>query len=110
MRLIDLFNTLKSRDQMAQLAADLARRSQADVSATIGSRVQRMGIAEARGYVRARARGVLESHLDVLLRQPNLFKPGLRATLIEDALERTIIWVVGQKLKTEPVRQQRLAA
>jgi hypothetical protein len=110
MRLIDLLSTLRSRGQMAQLAAELVRRTRDEVAAKVGDRIERMSIAEARGYVRARARGVLESHLNAVLRQPNLSRPAVRTALVDEALERTIMMLVGQKLKAAPMRTMRRAA
>ncbi len=96
MRLNNLLSMLRSRRRMTQLAAELARRAQAEVAATIAPRVRYMTLAEARGYTRARGRAVIERQLALM--QPAGLSATMAATLVDEALERTITFVVGQKL------------
>jgi hypothetical protein len=111
MRFLQALLAVNSRRQMAQLATEVARRSQAAVIDKVGYGVLWMSIAETRGYVRARARSVLEAAVDKLLPDGAAGDHVMRANLIDEALERSIVWVVTQKVKVDsPLARYRRAA
>jgi hypothetical protein len=101
MRLLQALLTVNSRRQMAQLATEIARRSQKAVLEKVGQGVRWMSIAETRGYVRARARGILEAAVDTLLPDRAAGDAVMRRNLIDEALERSIVWIVAQKVKVD---------
>ncbi len=111
MRFLQALLAVNSRRQMAQLATEVARRSQRAVIDKVGPSVRWMSIAETRGYVRARARSVLETAVDGLLPDGLTADPVMRRNLIEEALERSIVWVVAQKVKVDsPLARYRRVA
>lgn len=91
-----------TRRQLAQLATEIARRSQPAADEVVGSRIRDLGIAEARGYVRARARRVVENEIDELLETAPMIGTMPRGPLVEETLERIIVWVIAESLKSAP--------
>ncbi len=57
MRFLEFFFPVNVRRQMAQLATEIARRSEPTVAAALVGRVREMRIGEARGYLRAALAG-----------------------------------------------------
>src|SRR5205085_6327175 len=91
-----------SRRQLAQLATEIARRSQPAAVEVVGERIRALGIAEARGYIRARARRVVEIEIDELLETAPVIGTIPRGPLVEETLERIIVWVIAESVKSAP--------
>ena len=102
MRLLELLFPTNMRRQLAQLATEIARRCQPDAVAVVGLRLRTMGIAEARGYIRAKARRVVQAEIDELLQTAPAIRKIPRDPLVEETLERIIVWVIAEGLKSTP--------
>ena len=59
MSLLHYLGRRKTEAQVAQLSREIAKRAQAEVWERVRAEILTMGIAEARGYVRARAAAVV---------------------------------------------------
>ena len=76
-----------------RMAADVARRSLPDVLERVRPMICGMGAARARGYVRARAVGIVAAQSDAALAQRGLgrhLKAGLRARATEVLLDMIV--------------------
>jgi hypothetical protein len=102
MRFLEFFFPVNVRRQMAQLATEIARRSEPAVSATLGGRVREMRIGEARGYLRARARRMIEIEIEELAATATAIRTVPRGPLVEETLERIIVWVIAASVKNAP--------
>ena len=111
MRFLENFFPPNTRRQLAQLATEIARRTQPIVVEMVGRRVGQIGIAEARGYIRARARRVIEDEIDELIVGSPAIGVLPRGPLVEETLERTIVWVIARSIKNsrQPDRARRAA-
>jgi hypothetical protein len=111
MRFLENVFPINLRRQLAQLATEIARRSQPAVVAVVGDRVRQISIAEARGYIRARGRRVIEEEIDELMATAPAIRNVPRGPLVEETLERIIVWVNAESVKDAPrVGTQRRAA
>jgi hypothetical protein len=106
MRFLEFFFPVNARRQMAQLGTEIARRCQPAAVEVVGERIGPMSIAEARGYIRARARRVVETEIDELLLTFPAIRTVPRGPLVEETLERIVVWVIAESVKNSP----RLAA
>jgi hypothetical protein len=109
MRFLEFLFPVNTRRQLAQLATEIARRSQPAVVAVVGGPIRQLGIAEARGYIRARARRVIEDEIDELTATAPVIRTMPRGPLVEETLERIIVWVIAESVKSAPrvgVRRQ----
>jgi len=102
MRLLELLFPTNMRRQLAQLATEIARRCQPEAVAVVGVRIRAMSIAEARGYVRAKARRVVRDEIDDLLETAPAIRKMPRDPLVEETLERIIVWVIAESVKSTP--------
>ncbi len=102
MRLLRKLFAANSRRQLAQLATEIARRSQPAAVEVVGERIRGLRIAEARGYIRARARRVVENEIDELLETAPVIGTMPRGPLVEETLERIIVWVIAESVKSAP--------
>ena len=102
MRFLELLFSTNMRRQLAQLATEIARRCQSEAVAVVGLRIRPMSIAEARGYVRARARRVVQAEIDDLLESAPVIRAVPREPLVEETLERIVVWVIAESVKTAP--------
>ena len=102
MRFLGLLFPTNMRRQLAQLATEIARRCQSEAVAVIGLRIRPMSIAEARGYVRARARRVVQAEIDDLLETAPAIRAVPREPLVEETLERIVVWVIADCVKNAP--------
>jgi hypothetical protein len=99
MRFLENFFPINLRRQLAQLATEIARRSQPAVVAVVGDRARQSSIAEARGYIRARGRRVIEEEIDELTATAPAIRNVPRGPLVEETLERIIVWVIAESVK-----------
>lgn len=81
--------------EIEQLAGETARRSQAEVALVLGPRVRRMGLAEARGYIRARSTPTLKRHLQIMLRDLGASKHPHRPAILARAAEMLVQQQMG---------------
>jgi hypothetical protein len=102
MRFLELLFPTNMRRQLAQLATEIARRCQPEAVAMVGLRIRPMSIAEARGYVRAKARRVVHDEIDELIETAPAIRAVPREPLVEEALERIVVWVIAESVKTAP--------
>ena len=102
MRLLELLFPVNVRRQLAQLATEIARRSEPMVAAVLVDRVAEMPISEARGYIRARARRMIESEIEELSTGAPAIRNVPRGPLVEETLERIIVWVIAASVKSAP--------
>jgi hypothetical protein len=106
MRFLEFLFPVNARRQMAQLGTEIARRCQPAAVEVVGEQIGPMSIAEARGYIRARARRVVEGEIDELLLTAPAIRTVPRGPLVEETLERIVVWVIAESVKNSP----RLAA
>ena len=83
MRFLEIFFPVNMRRQMAELATEIARRCQPAAVAVVGERIRQIGIAEARGYIRARSRRVVENEIDELILTAPAIRNVPRGPLVE---------------------------
>lgn len=84
-----------------ELAREIAARSVAQVRSRLSSCVSKMGDAELRGYVRARALRPVRIAADQLATQ-HVRQATICSALVTNALER-VVHLVVHELKTQPI-------
>ncbi len=96
-----LFRPQQTAQQVEDLALEVAERSEAAVRARLGSQATRMNVAEAQGYVRARAGDAVRRETDVLLSATNNFPTRLRPALVRQAIDQTVALVASNLTENE---------
>jgi hypothetical protein len=102
MRFLELLFPVNVRRQLAQLATEIARRCEPTVAGALVDRVSEMPIGEARGYIRARARRMIENEIEELSASSPAIGNVPRGPLVEETLERIIVWVIAASVKSAP--------
>jgi hypothetical protein len=97
MRFFQLFFPVNVRRQLAQRATEIARRSEPAVAAALVGRVSEMRM--------------IENEIEELSASVPAIGHAPRGPLVEEALERLIVWVIAASVKkTPPVSVPRRAA
>ncbi|MDX1948818.1 MAG: hypothetical protein SFU86_25750 [Pirellulaceae bacterium] len=91
-------------DHVAEMAERVAGRSRTAVWQRVMQRVGTLGPIEARGYIRARAIGVVQAETDRLIEQEGDKVGRIREAVVQAALSQLLGLVLGQ------LEQRRLAA
>ena len=68
---------------LLEMANDIAVSKQSLVMDRVGQRLFAMRPAEARGYIRARASGIVQAEVDRIFSQQRQLRPSLRPHLVE---------------------------
>ncbi len=109
MGLHDLLGVLGARRRMAQMAASIARQSLPIVAAAVGDRMFAMRLAEARGYVRARARLAVMAEIAAMSAAGQIVPSKLHDELVEMVLEQVVVRMIAQRMvevqTTMPLRR-----
>jgi len=88
--------------QIPLLAADVARRSRGEVWQRVGHRASTMVLAEARGYIRARAAGAIAVHLRQATGSGD-WSAGEVERLRRASLDHVVRLVLGEMLHRRPL-------
>ena len=99
MALLHWMRSPLSAPQISSWAVELARRSHAAVSQRLSPALLRMGLMEARGYIRARAAAVVASELDSLVQRTGC-SPALAAIVRKRAIDEVVRLAIGDLLKS----------
>ena len=103
MRLLKmLFRAVRTDHRLADLAREVAVRCHGTVWSQVQNRAVAMRLSEARGYVRARAVGIISSEVDQMLRREAAVDLEMRDRLVEDGLRRVVTLVMRDLLHTPP--------
>lgn len=111
MSFLQIFDSLRGIDPVAEAANQLARRTESSVWQRVEHRLAAMSLDEGRGYIRARAAIVIDRQVDVLLAEQRQIAAKDRRALVDRATDVVIARVVEIHLtaKSRP-RGQRQAA
>ena len=96
---------------VAHVGREVAQRSYQPVLDRVRRRAATMRIAEARGYVRARALEIVHRELAAVHDGPIQLEPALQTAIISQATEAVVVHVLAElrsvpKAATRPIRQQ----
>lgn len=109
MEILNLIAHLRGDARISELAEDLADASHAAVRERVSARLDALGIAEARGYIRARVAAVVRPAVDRLLASDSTLKRSWRTQLCERATEevvRRLLWEeMDRRRSTLPARR-----
>ena len=97
-----LFRAATTDHRLADLAREVAVRSHGRVWSLVQTRAVSMRLSEARGYVRARALGIISTEVDQMLRREAAVELALRDQLVEDGLRRVVTLVMRDLLHVPP--------
>ncbi|REJ67793.1 MAG: hypothetical protein DWQ31_10445 [Planctomycetota bacterium] len=97
------------RQELINLVRQVSDRSFPIVQQQAVSRIGTMSLAEARGYVRARARGVVRRQLEVCLTRRYAIDAALQERIGLHACERVVHLVIGEMLAATPAVRRRAA-
>ena len=98
-----------NRQEIIDLVCQVSDRSFAAVQDRTAGRIQRMAPAEARGYVRAKATGIIRRQVEICLTRRHPVGERLQRQIGLQACERVVHLVIGEVLAVGPV-VRRLAA
>jgi hypothetical protein len=109
MEILNLITRLRGDARIAELAEEIADRSTSLVQERVADRLSLLGVAEARGYIRARSAAVVRPMVDSLIAVHADVKPAWRSQLVERASEevaRRLLWEeLGRRRETTPLRR-----
>lgn len=91
-------------DRHEELIGMVVERSAPEIDADLDARLQRMSIAEARGYVRARARRSVQKHVLLLAGELGGISATTARHIVSKAMERATYKVVRERLTVPQVR------
>jgi hypothetical protein len=99
-----------SSEEIDVLAKMVTAQSLTEVRKRLSGKFEAMAIAEARGYVRARAYPVIHRRISLLAAQTGVLQPAKKTVALQRALEQTVQLVVRNRF-ARPQAQfaQRLA-
>lgn len=96
-----------SRQELIDLVRQVSDRSFPAVQDRTAGRIEGMPLAEARGYVRARATGVIRRQLEVCLTRRHAIDAKLQKRIGLHACERVVHLIIGEMLAQGPtIRRQ----
>ena len=98
MRLLDRLFPARLQRRLMPLANELGRRCQPAVERAISEDLASMSFAEARGYLRARARPAVQAA--VADAADAAISPALTAMLMEMAIEQVIVRMIAEHVKS----------
>jgi hypothetical protein len=96
MGILGFFTRRRQRRQVAQQAAEVARRSHGAVADRVRRRASTMRISEARGYVRARALDIVHRELAALHNGKIRLDPAIQTQIISQATEAVVTGVLAE--------------
>ncbi len=109
MEIFNLIAHLRGDARIAELAEEVADRSLEVVRERVATRLESLGMAEARGYIRARAAAAVRPAVDRLLSSDATIKRSWRTQLCERATEeivRRLLWEeMGRRQSSTPARR-----
>jgi len=106
-----LFGRHRRERLVADLSQQVAEGSHNAVWTKVKDRVASMRLAEARGYVRARAASPIADEADRMLSRSDLVDRAVRSQIIEEATDRVVTLVFRDLLNLPPrLRTVRRAA
>ena len=103
MSLLDRLRRFPKESEVKAIAQQVASRARHDVWQRVCGRVAAMGINEARGYIRARAKAVVAREIEIALAQTRRVRNVLRDRVTELANELVVRAVVSQSRVMQPV-------
>jgi hypothetical protein len=104
MRWIDFLFGFGARRKLAQLVAQVARLSEPEVAAALDGRMMHMSAAQARGYIRARARLTVENRAAFVFSSGKMRPPpALFAAATGQALDRVVGRLVAAHVISQPI-------
>jgi hypothetical protein len=95
-------------DRLMEMAERVAGRSRLAVWQRVVGRIETLGPAESRGYLRARAASVIVAETDRLIEQEGAAVARMRERIVEaatDSLVETIVTQVAQRRSGQVVRR-----
>jgi hypothetical protein len=113
MAMFGAFGRRRIERRVTQLAGEIARRSRQDVWHRVHHRIGPMSLAEARGYIRARAAEIVHDQTQAAMEQPSGVPARYRERLLDEATELVIQFVLADLLKLSQqhfLRHRRAAA
>lgn len=109
MGLHDLLSSLGVRRRMTRMTASIARQALPMVAAAVGDRMFAMRLAEARGYVRARARLAVIAEIEAMSAGGQLVPAAMQNELLEMVLDQVVIRMIATRMvevqTTVPLRR-----
>ncbi len=101
---IDFLFGFGTRRKLAQLVAQVARLSEPEVAASLQGRMSRMSTAEARGYIRARARLTVEDRTSFVVSAGKLkLSTPLYHAANARALDRVVSRLIAAHVIAQPI-------
>jgi hypothetical protein len=109
MEFFTIIAQLRGDARIADLAQEIADQSIEAVRDRVDGRISALGMAEARGYIRARSAAVVRPAVEAILRSSSDLKPAWRSQLVEKATEevvRRLLWEeMGRRREAAPQRR-----
>jgi hypothetical protein len=109
MEILNLIARLRGDARIAELVEEIANRSTDLVRERVEGRIGFLGVAEARGYIRARSAAVVRPMVDSLIAIHADVKPAWRSQLAErsaDEVARRLLWEeLGRRREAAPLRR-----
>jgi hypothetical protein len=111
MRLLDQLQQLRRANRLAQLCRQVVGRSYAPVREAAETSAAKMPLAEARGYIRAKATPVLRADIKIVLQSEPDLGAWAREVLLEHASRHIVESVLKdvRRVATPPVVRRRAA-
>ncbi len=98
-----------SRQELVDLVRQVSDRSFPAVQDRAASRAAGMPLAEARGYVRARATGIIRRQVEICLTRRHAVDERLQRQIALHACERVVHLVIAEMLAKSPVARRQAA-
>jgi hypothetical protein len=106
MGLLQLTTLWRPSERLAEIARQIAERSQPEVSQRVSGGTAGMSAPERRGYIRARSAAVIHREVDRAMLQQPILRAADRPALLQLATDAVITAVA---CKTPPARRRRVA-
>jgi hypothetical protein len=111
MKLLKLKSTQRLENEIARIASEAVNRCESEVIQVVGTSVHGESIHFVRGFIRAKAGGLLRAEIVTLNTAPETQKPEFVEAALEISLESLSQTLLGELLKTNRLQRViRLAA
>ena len=94
--------TTNLRNEIEELSREIAQRSVQHIRGRLNADIRQMGLAQARGYVRARGRHIVRCQTGLVCAEQREFDFTAQTVILEKALERAVHLVVRDLLTSPP--------
>jgi hypothetical protein len=99
MAILNILIRRRTQREVVRLANEVARRSRLAVWEQVYHRIGHVSLAEARGYIRARAATALQAEADAVFDRHREWTPESRASLLSQAKDKIVHLIVSDMLK-----------